>query len=343
MDMSNSVYKEYEKGTHERSPFNPDKCRTGSPYAIVDALGGDRIPLDVDFDYRNIDTDIIYLWLQGGAPKNTKPLECLKHLREQWDGVILINWEEVYWSTDTFAKRAFEGYLEGAKYCDAVVCGFKDFDKRMQSIGINIPWRYLITPYDTKWLKHKYFDTPKDEPKRVYSMVHGRNTVCDRAMLVMHELKDKGLELVLNRYRFLSREDLELKIARRLRLNDIGQYMKIIDVMEPWDVYIKYLASSYIFIDEYPVYSQSHATIDAACSGTPTVSHNLNSTEVTVFPDLVVSDLNNYEDWMEKINKLLNDKDFYEEMRRKAYILVDHYSTESYLSQLEGLYKELKH
>ena len=339
--MSNSIFKEYIKGEHRFSEFNPDKCRTGTHIAIVDALGGDRIPLTFDFDYRTLDTDLIYIWFQGGVPNDSAPLEVLKKLRANWDGVLLINWEEVYWLTDAYCVAMFNKYLEGTKYVDAVVSGFHDFDKRMEKIGIDVPWRYLVTPYDTEWLRHKFYDTPKSSPKRIYSTIHGRSVVCDRAVAVMNSLKDLDYELVLNRYRFVMEKAIREKITRRVGISDLS-FFDIISPIEPWGKYMKYMAESYMFIDEYPAYSQSHTTIDAACGGTPTMSHSLNSSAVTCFPDLIVDDRNNSMDWLKLTDKLLKDEDFYNDARSKAYEAVIHYGIKSFRDQLVGLYKELK-
>ena len=346
MDMGNSAYKEYVKGNLEISEFDPDRPRTGSHYCIVDVLGGDRIPIDPDYDYSDIESDLIYLWLQGGAYANSKPLKALKKLRLQWDGILLINWEETYWFDDAYVRSIFEKQLESAKYTDAVVCGFIDFDKRMEKAGVpldRLRWRYLVTPYDVDWLRYNYSHTPKSEPKRIYSMIHGRITTIDKTLLIMHALRRFPLEFILNRYRFVTEDGFEKVNRRRLGVKSSDMdFIKIISPIEPWDAYIKYLASSYIFIDEYPAYSQSHATIDAACAGTPTVSHIHNSSAVNCFPSLCVKNFNNIQEWIDITKKLLDDESFYNQTRDYGLVAVSHYGFNSFLSQLYDLYDELK-
>ena len=343
IDMSNTVYKEYIKGTHEISPFNPDRPRTGSHAMIVDALGGDRIPIDPDFDYSELDLDLIYFWLQGGAPIESKPLKALKKIRKQWDGVLLINWEEVYHFTDDYAKKQFEAYLESTRYVDAVVSGFMDFDKRMRRIELDhVPWRYLVTPYDTEWLVYKFGKTQKADPRRIYSMLHGRTTKCDRTIVTMHAFKKLNLEFVLNRYRFVIDEALRKRIYRRIKFGEETlDFLKIIPPIDPWSKYMEYMSSSYLFIDEYPAYSSSHSTLEAACGGTPTVSHKFNSSAVTCFPDLIV-DLNNMKEWIEITKKLILDEDFYNRCRDYGLVAVSHYGLDSFYEQLLTLYKEFK-
>lgn len=342
MDMGNTIFKEYVKGDHKFAPFNPDRCRTGTHIAIVDALGGDRIPLSLTFDYRNLDTDIIYLWLQGGAHNGSLPVQILEKMRSEWDGVLLINFEEVYWFTDAYCQHAIRGFLESTKLVDAVVCGFHGYGERLKNLGFNdIPWRYLVTPYDTEWLRHRFSKMEKDSPKRVYGTVHGRATRCDKTLLVMNAIKDLDLDLTLNRYRFLSLVDLKRKAAQRVGIEHLD-FINFIETIDPWQKYMEFLASTYVFIDEYPAYSQSHSTLDAASSGTPTVSHPFNSVSVRCFPESTVSNFNTNSDWIKITTDLLTDEDYYKRVREHGLKTVDHYGMESFKSQLEGLYKELK-
>ena len=343
MDMSNSGYKEYIQGTHEISPFTPDRPRTGSHTMIIDALGGDRIPIDPKFNYSKMDTDIIYLWLQGGAHKDSKPLKALKKIRKQWDGVLLINWEEVYYFTDAYSKLQFKAYLESTEYVDAVVSGYIDFNKRMEKIELgHVPWRYLVTPYDTEWLVYKFGKTFKDKPRRIYSMLHGRTTKCERTIITMHTLKNFNLEFVLNRYRFVIEKEFRRLIFRRIKFREGDlDFLKIVPPIDPWKKYMEYLSSSYLFIDEYPAYSQSHSTLEAACGGTPTISHKYNSSAVTCFPRLLV-DLNNIDEWIAMTKKLIMDEEFYNEVRDYGSVAVSHYGLDSFYEQLLTLYEEFK-
>ena len=342
MDMSRSTYKEYIKGTHEISPFNPDRPRTGTHAMLVDGLGGDRIPLDPEFNYSRLDTDIIYIWFQGGVPNKSKPMKALKKLRKQWDGVLLINWEEVYQFTNPYAKTQFMAYMDSTKYVDAVVSGFLNFDKRMEKVGLNVPWRYLITPYDTEWLKYKFGKTQKDDPRRIYSMLHGRTTKCERTIITMYAFKNFNVECVMNRYRFVSDEAFRKRIYRRIKFGkETLDFLKIVPPIDPWVNYMKYLSSSYLFIDEYPAYSQSHSTLEAACGGTPTISHQFNSSAVTCFPKTVV-ELNNVSEWVAMTKRLIMDEDFYNEVRDYGLVAATHYGLESFYNQLLTLYEEFK-
>ena len=347
MDMSNSVYIEYEKGNHEIVPYDSEKPRTGSHYCIVDSLGGDRIPIDPDFDYSKIDVDLIYWWLQGGATKNSVALKSIKKLRKQWDGILLINWEEAYWFTKPYVKQRLESCIESAELATAVVNGYLNFDRRMDDIQFKskkVKWRYLVTPYDTEWIKNKYAKTPKSETRIIYSMIHGRTTKCERTLTTMYDLHKEmpNLEYVINRYRFVPREDfneITLK-STDIPLEDL-KFIKVIDPLDPWEVYANYIGSSWMFIDEYPSYSQSHATLDSACFGTPVLSHQYNSAAVICFPKIIV-EFNNVNQWFKMAKKLLVDQEFYNSVRDYGTVAVSHYSIESFYKQLCDIYDEFK-
>jgi glycosyltransferase involved in cell wall biosynthesis len=340
MDMNNSVYEDYIQGNREISEFDPTRCRTGTHYTIVDALGGDKVPIDPNFDYSKIDCDLVYFWFQGGCYKGTDGFKALQKIKKQSDALVIINWEEAYWFTDVYVRKVLEGCVPSAKVADAVVSGFRNDDERMKRIGIDVVWRYLVTPYDVKWLRHKFGATPKVSPERIYTTVHGRATRCDRALVVMNAFKNLKFEFVVNRYRFFAVDALKKRATKVSGIKDFN-WLKIIDPLEPWLKYMNFMAGSFIFLDEYPARSQSHTTIDAACGGTPTISHNANSAAVVCFPKLLV-ELNNLDQWVEVMKKLLMEKDFYEEVRQEAFKAVDHYSIENFLKQLEQIYSELK-
>lgn len=343
MDMSRSVFPEYVKGDMEFHEFDPEHCRTGTHYAIANSLGGDKIPINKEFDYSKIDTDLIFLWLQGGAPNNSHALECLKHMRNTFSGVIIINWEEVYWFTDAFCQQVIRSYYESTRYVDAVSCGWKNFDKRMKGLGFgDITWKYNVIPYDVKWFKYHFGNTQKIEPHRIYSVAHGRATRCDRTAMIMNALKNYGLTNVINRYRFIEENALRKKTRERTSIKDLD-FINIIDTIDPSDAYMKYLGESYLFIDEYPAYSASHTTIDAACVGTPTVSHIFNSSSEVCFPKTTVHGIDDFDSWINLTKRLIKDDEFYHEVRNYAFAAVEHYSIETFLYQLDQIHEELRH
>src|SRR3989337_192538 len=173
MDNSRSIYPEYIKGTHQFTAFDPNGvCRTGTQQCMVDAFNGDKIPLSLDFDYRQLDFDLMYIWFQGGAYNDTLQTKILRKIKEESDVVVIINWEEIYQFTDAFVQHAFKGLTESAELADVVACAYLDFDQRMERVGVHVPnWRYLVTPYDTKWITYHYFRAEKEMPRQIYSML----------------------------------------------------------------------------------------------------------------------------------------------------------------------------
>lgn len=345
MDLGRSVFPEYIKGDGKFKPFNPDVPRTGSHYAIADALGGDKIPVCPKCDYTKMDTDLIYLWLQGGCTRHGHPcMEALKKMRASTDAVILINWEEAYWLDDYYSMRTLELHQESAKYADAVCSGFIGDGNRMKRLGVDVTWRYNVTPYDIDWLKYHFSKMPKDSPRRIYSMVHGRSLWGGRwaqmAVETMRELRGLypfDLEFILNRYRFLQSADA-YNLVRSVGAENI---VKIVGAMEPWIKYMEYLAKSYIYIDDYPAYSQSHTTLEAACAGVPTVSHKHNSSAVVCFPELLCP-INDRISWLKKTDRLIDDEIFYSKTREHGLKAVEHYGFENFYDQLKQIWRELK-
>lgn len=91
---------------------------------------------------------------------------------------------------------------------------------------------------------------------------------------------------------------------------------------------IPYLAKMYAMLETYTLHSYGRLTIECAILGVPCVCPNIVSSGRRLFPELCFP-FNDTKAAKAKIEMLINDKDFYEEVTRYGIKEAEHYSFEN--------------
>ena len=321
------IGRQYRRGSGIKSKFDPNFMREGGPNATRHIFGTDTFPLHSDFDYRQVDCDLVYFWLQGGVGS---ALPALRKFREESDAVFVLFFDDVYW-LDTQRLYHLESWRSTTNLMDVLTSGYIDDHTRISTL--KKPWRYLPYPHDIDYLRQFFRKEPKE--KSFFSMVHGRLTLCRRTLKLYSELHKKfpDWKFRMHPYRFCTEE----QILSQWNFGD-HHWLEFTPIADDW---FKLLGEQRIMIDEYPSLSQSQVATQAACLGTPTISHIYNSPNKICFPTLTF-DINNLESWFKVACRLVKDDDFYNQVQEYAYEAVEDYSFNNFEERLLNIYKEFK-
>lgn len=328
---------EYKKGTYKQQiKNNPDVMLEGGPNAMLHVFGADAVPLSPDFDYRKLDLDLIYFWIQGGI--NESGLEGLKKLDRECECVKVLFFDDIYWLDRVTQALYVEGWKRVTNFMDVLTNGYTDDGERLRDrLHLETPWKYLPYPHDNEYYK-KFFKKEKPEPHSIFSMIHGRATKFDRTLFLMKELHKlfPKLKYVMHPYRFYTQEQVLKRIEERFS-NDFN-FLEFAPVVDNW---FDLLSNQFIQIDEYPAISQSQVVNQAACLGVPTISHKNTASCRICFPKLCFP-LDDLFLWYKAAKKLIKNPQFYEEVQQYAYEAVEDYSFQNFRERMTKIFKEFK-
>lgn len=318
---------DYRYGDGKSSVFTPNKMREGGPNAILHLFGADRIPLNNDTKFNNIDYDIIYFWIQGGIQE--EGLVNLRRLREDSNALFIQFFDDVYWLESNKRLYYYQSWDSVVQLMDVLSSGYIDDDKRITYK--NKPWKYLPYPHDIEYMK-KLKQGIKE--KNFFSMVHGRYTEFPMTIQLYKRLHDEfpDWNFIFHPYHFYTKEQV-IK-----RCPDNYTWLKFTPIVNDW---LELLGRQTIQIDEYPVMSQSQVTTQAACLGVPTISHNYNFPATICFPELI-GDLENVDHWFKVACRLVRDEEFYRGIQTYAYNAVEEYSFDKFKERIINIYKEFR-
>lgn len=297
----------------------------GGPNATLHIFGATSIPLQLDFDYNQVDCDIVYFWLQGGVGPE---LEALKKFRKATDAIFVLFFDDVYWLDYSSRQHYLEIWRPITDMMDVLSSGYVGDDERVSIL--NKPWRYLPYPHDIKFYK-KYFKKREEKSNTFFSMIHGRMTKCQRTMLIYKALYAHlpHKKYYIHPYRFYTKEQV---------LKDYPlDFLEFTPIVDDW---FELLGKQRVQIDEYPCLSQSQVVTQAACTGTVTIGHPFNAPSVICFPKLTFS-LNDWQLWVRGA-MMLETQSIYDVMQEYAYKAVEEYNFENFRKRLTNIYKEFK-
>lgn len=325
-DRMAEIGRQYRCGSGIKSKFDPNFMREGGPNATGHIFGADTFPLHSDFDYRQVDCDLIYFWLQGGIGKS---LPVLRKFREESDAVFVLFFDDVYW-LDRQRLYYLESWRSVTDLMDVLTSGYIDDHTRISTL--KKPWRYLPYPQDIEYLKQFFRKEPKE--KSFFSMVHGRLTLCGRTLGLYNELHKRfpDWKFRMHPYRFCTKEHI---------LRQCGFKSDWLDFTPIVDDWFGLLGRQGIQIDEYPSLSQSQVVTQAACLGTPTISHIFNAPNRICFPKLTFQ-IDDLEAWFKVACRLVEDSNFYKEIQDYAYKAVEDYSFDKFEERLIKINEEFK-
>ena len=315
----------YTKGTGKSVPFMSHFMREGGPSSILHIFGADSIPIDANFDYRQVDVDLVYFWIQGGIGPE---LPALRKFRKEVDAVFVLFFDDVYWLKERDVQYYLNLWRPVTNLMDVLTSGYLNDGDRVSPI-LQKPWRYLPYPHDVQYYKQFF---KKDKERAFFSMIHGRKTVYNRTMLMYKMLHNiyPDWRFIIHPYRFYTKE----QVLQRYPFD----WLEFTPVVDDW---FELLGRQAVQIDEYPCLSQSQVVTQAACVGTPTIGHKYNAPIQICFPKLTFP-LDDIWRWLRGAKQLIEDQSFYDEVQKHAFDAVEDYNFDNFRKRMIKIYKENK-
>lgn len=334
--------------THPKAYFAETRTIHGTIHHMPSALKCDKLPFRPDFDYSPY--DIVVMFLQGGRPN--KDIDYLRQIKSKYPHTLLVWWWGEIYRFDQDPRLWFQHVLinerEMMEIVDVLTCGFHKYETDLAPIFkelFNKEYRTLYEPYDTEDINANHSKTIRDINKGILTMVHGRNPDISRSLVVMERLQKNHPDLkcyvhLYNAYSNPAERDKVMEVR-----NKVAPSLKfeLSRPLQPHDAFMDFMKDLFFIIDDYPAYAGSNLSCVAGCTGTPSISHEYNTSAYLCFPELNFG-LDEIDKWTEVGEKLISDEDFYWKVSKTAQKMAQkYYSYDAVKKQVEKIYEEFKH